>query len=144
MRFSDSLLLSSIFLGAAFASPLLAVTTPGIASVSMQCAPALPQPQTIVSVRFDTPTSGLVFDFRNLSTGQTTTFAAYPQNATGNFQLLPGTYDLTVRRSGDLHSRSQWIDLVVPASVSTNGRGTGCRLLGPGATPNSGPLPSRR
>jgi hypothetical protein len=74
---------------------------------------------------------GVVYEFRNVSTGQTIT-PTWGNPSGIEVQLPPGTYDLTVKRPNNLHSRSQWVNIVVPVAVSTNGQGTGCRFLGPG------------
>jgi hypothetical protein len=139
MKLSNVLFLSAIVLGTATANPALAQQVPiqsiqeyqpSISSVFMFC---ITQPKIIgvVKAGFDVMMSGLIYEFRNVSTGQTiTSHTALP---TGDeVQLPPGTYDLTVKRPNNLHSRSQWVNIVVPVAVATNAQGTGCRFLGPG------------
>ena len=153
MKLSNVMFLSAIVLGTATANPALAQasiqeSTPNIWSVFVLCEP-LPKAIGAVKVNFNMgAVGGLVYEFRNVSTGQTITsaqasasvFWADPSGAEA--RLPPGTYDLTVKRPSNLHSRSQWVNIVVPVAVSTNG-GTGCRFLGPGEMP-AVPTPLKR
>lgn len=124
-----------------------ALATPGIASVSVQCEIIQGAPNVLDTVRinFDSMIHmGLEFDFRNVATGQTVSFQLIANTWPSNpFPVPPGTYNLTVRQNYGQHSWSVWNNIVVPHTVSTNGKGTGCRFLSPGETPASGPVPMR-
>lgn len=144
MKLSKVLFLSAIVLGMVFANPVWAMTTPGIALVSVQCE----QPQSqifTVRVKFDAFASGLVFEFRNVSTGQAIIYNSLINNGVDiPFPVPQGTYNLTVKQNSGQHSQSLWTNIVVPPTVSTPGQGTGCRFLNIGETPASVSVPSRR
>lgn len=120
---------------------------PTIASVSVQCVfPQLSSPpQTTVRVTLKPILSPepdpLVYEFRNVSTGQIVSVMPGETATPPDFHLPPGTYDLSLKRRLSPHSRSVWVDIVAPASVRTNAAGAGCRLLTQPATPPGGPLP---
>jgi hypothetical protein len=145
MKLSNVLFLSAFVLGTATANPALAQEwTPSISSVLVGCV-TLPKIIGSVQVRFNPaagPVNGLVYEFRNVSAGQTITSAQGDPSGI-EVQLPPGTYDLTVKHLNSLHSRSQWVNIVVPVAVSTNAQGTGCRFLGPGEMP-AGATPLKR
>ena len=149
MRLSQFASLSALVLGAAFANQILAQSglAPTIASVSVQCA--FPQfqspPQTSVTVRLKPILSPepdpLVYEFRNVSTGQIVTAMPGETATPPDFHLPAGIYDLSLKRQLSPHSRSVWVNIVAPTSVRTNAAGTGCRLSTQGATGAGGPLP---
>ena len=139
MKLSNVLFLSAIVLGTATANPALAQfapiqeLTPPITGVVVSCA-ANPTITGMVKVNFNMMVAGLAYEFRNVSTGQTITTNSGPSPLGELVSLPPGTYDLTVKHYGNTHSRSQWVNIVVPVAVA-NAQGTGCRFLGPGEIP---------
>jgi hypothetical protein len=148
MKLSNVMFLSAIVLGTATANPALAQfpsvqeLTPPITGVVVTCT-TQPTTEGMVKVNFNVMVAGLVYEFRNVSTGQTITANSSPSPLGEFVSLPPGTYDLTVKHPNNLHSRSLWVNIVVPVAVSTNGQGTGCRFLGPGERP-AVPTPLKR
>ncbi len=117
-------------------------------SVTVQCAFLQPQtpPQTTVTVRLKPILSPdpdpLIYEFRIISTGQISTFSPGETATPPDFRLSVGAYDLSLKRRYSPHSRSLWIGIDAPASVATNGRGTGCRLLAMNEGPAAGERPA--
>src|SRR5665213_2286707 len=134
----------SLFLGAvagciALSNPVLAQTPPGIESVSLQClmAGTSGPPVTLtVQVTFVSNVFGpLAFKFRDVATGQTTTYTPMVQGTTQMLPVPPGTYNLAVASISGQNPEPIWGNIVVPPTVSTNGKGTGCAFSHPPGRP---------
>ena len=134
----------TLFLGVvgciAFANPVLAQSSlPGIQSVSVQCVLSggvVPPEFLTVQVTFVSLVNFLTFEFRDVVTGQTKTYTPAPGYLTVHLPVPPGTYNLTVKQVSGTHPQALWNNIVVPPTVSTNGRGTGCQFVS--ETPASG------
>jgi hypothetical protein len=130
MRFSLIL-----FAGALLASPAWAMTTPSIAGVTVQCNQEGADTVT-VHVKFDSGNQSLIYEFRNVSTGQVITSTRISMmNNDIPFVIPAGTFNLTVKQPSGQGSQSLWPNIVVPATALTPGQGTGCRFLKPGEVP---------
>jgi hypothetical protein len=129
MRPMKMLFLAALVCGVA--QPAWAVTIPAIASVTVQCeiGGGTP-PQTLtVQVTFAAPADQLRYEFKNTFSGQTTTYTPFGMVLQQKLPLPPGTYNLTIKPLNAPNPQAVWNHIVVPVSVPTNGKGTGCRFL---------------